>query len=41
MTTRHGIYSTLPIRGLGFQHRTHGEKEHRQDSGMYKLSQFK
>jgi hypothetical protein len=41
MTTQRGIHSTLPIREVGFQHRTHGEEEHRQNSGMYRLSQFK
>jgi hypothetical protein len=41
MTTRHGIHSTLQIRRVGFQHRTCGEEEHRQNSGMYRFSQFK
>jgi hypothetical protein len=27
-TTRRGIHSTLPIRGVGFQHRMYGEEEH-------------
>jgi hypothetical protein len=41
MTTQRGIYLTLPIRGVGFQHCTHGEEKHRQNLGMYRLSQFK
>jgi hypothetical protein len=41
MTTRRRIHSTLSIRGVGFQHRTHGKEEHQQNSGMYRLSQFK
>jgi hypothetical protein len=40
MTTRHGIHLALPIRGVGFQHRTYREEEHRQNLGMYRLSQF-
>jgi hypothetical protein len=32
---------TLPISGVSFQHRTHGEEEHRQNLGMYRFSQFK
>jgi hypothetical protein len=41
MTTRHGIHSTLLIRGVGFQYHTHGDEEHQQNSGMYRFSQFK
>jgi hypothetical protein len=41
MTTRRRIYSTLPIRGVGFQHRTCGEKEHWQNLGMNSFLQFK
>jgi hypothetical protein len=38
MTTQRKIYLTLLIREVGFQHRTHGEKGHRQNSGMYRFS---
>jgi hypothetical protein len=41
MTTRCMIHSTLLIHRVGFQHRTRGEKGHRQDLGMYRFSQFK
>jgi hypothetical protein len=41
MTTRRRIHSTLTIHGVGFQHRTHGEEEHRQNLIMYRLSKFK
>jgi hypothetical protein len=41
MTTRRGIHLTLPIHGVGFQHRTRGKEEHRQNSGMYRFLQFK
>jgi hypothetical protein len=41
MTTQCMIHSSLLIRGVGFQHRTHGEEEHRQNLGMYRFSQFK
>jgi hypothetical protein len=41
MTTQHGVHSTLLIRRVSFHHRTRGEEEHRQNSDMYRFSQFK
>jgi hypothetical protein len=40
-TTQRRIHSTLPICIVGFQHRTNGEEEDMQNSGMYRFSQFK
>jgi hypothetical protein len=40
MTNRCGIHLTLSICGVGFQHRTRGKEEHRQNLGMYRFSQF-
>jgi hypothetical protein len=41
MTTQRRIHSTLPIRRVGFQYRTHGEEEHWQNLGMHRFLQFK
>jgi hypothetical protein len=40
MSTQRRIHLTLPICGVSFQHCTRGKEEHRQNFGMYRLSQF-